>query len=129
VRTAKVIYTGQLALANVGARGRNREIPQEYIDRLDPNGVHVVGITLPHEHVNGVRVEPHMRVQVYAKMADAAPEDKPTELWLDMDLDDYNRLREIVKDPTTGEWRDKNAMDDVTGPDTGHRGRAQDGVA
>jgi hypothetical protein len=128
VQTAKVFTTEQLVSANTRARGRNREIPPEYIDQLDPDGRHLVGITLPHEHVNGQRVPMHMRVQLYAKMRDHAATD-PVQVWLDMDLDDYNGAAEIVKDPTTGEWRDKNALDEPTGPDSSHRGRAQDGVA
>ena len=89
----KTADTHQLCLLADAARNNNynRQFSQEFIDRLDPDGFHLVGITLPHEHAQGVKVDPHIRGQWFCKMKDA---DDPEMAFLDMPLDMFNGLDE-----------------------------------
>ena len=66
----------------------NRALTDEFIAKLDPDGVHLVTMVMPHEHAQGVRVEPHYRCQVFAKTIDRDA-DHPAEVWLDISDGDY----------------------------------------
>lgn len=52
---------------NARAEGLNRQLPDEFIDTLDPDGIHVVEPLFHHEYAGGRLVDLHMRCQVYLK--------------------------------------------------------------
>jgi len=76
------------------AANYNRALPDGFIAGLDSDGIHLVAMAMPHEHAQGVRVEPHWRCQIFVKMADQDL-DHPAEVWLDIADGDYNALPEV----------------------------------
>lgn len=68
------------------AQGRNRSVNEDgFAQRVDPKGLHVMGLSLPHNKVE-------MRTQWLCKMNDT---EDPTEIWLDVD---FSALRECTTD-------------------------------
>lgn len=87
----KVFDTETLAKANRMAieRHYNRSLTDEFFEKADPKGIHVIHISMIHEHAEGKPVAPHMRCGIYAKLLDKM---EPTEVWLDVDMDTYESL-------------------------------------
>jgi hypothetical protein len=97
-KTYKIATTPQLIEINRRSRRNkyNRTLDSTLTLLLDPQGIHVQGsIVLPHEHAQGVKVDPHWRVQLMVKLVG---DDKPTQLFLDMTDDDYRSLVTVDKD-------------------------------
>jgi hypothetical protein len=68
------------------AKGRNRSVYEnKFIQEVDPNGTHVMGLSFPHNDVE-------VRTQWMCKMKDS---DEPVEIWLDVDFD---ALKECTTD-------------------------------
>jgi len=100
---------GILALAKDAAfdsqagQSRNRSA---CIDKLaavlDPDGVHLLQMSMPHDHVAGRRVDSHLRTQwLIAVKPDVKPARRFKEgippaqdLWLDVSFDAYNKHTE-----------------------------------
>jgi hypothetical protein len=60
------------------AKGRNRSVYEDkFIQSIDPNGTHVMGLSFPHNDVE-------MRTQWLCKMNES---NEPVEIWLDVDFD------------------------------------------
>jgi len=76
----KIIVTntpGLLHLAN-NASGRNRSVyEKEFAAKVDMNGTHVLGMSLPHND------DGEIRTLWVCKMKDS---DEPVEIWLDVDF-------------------------------------------
>lgn len=83
-------------LTTLSRRARNlglsRSLPQEAIDRLDPEGVHIAYIVVFAHNVDSSRGAIHHRVRVLAKMRD---EEHPVELTVDMRDQDFLRLHTV----------------------------------
>ena len=94
-------YMDTLTLAELNQRavaaGYNRALTDEFIATLDPDGIHLVHWALPHEHAQGVRVEPHWRLMLFAKTA-GQDADHPAEVILDVSDADYRALPEVDSD-------------------------------
>jgi len=73
-------------------REYNRQLSDEIIERLDPNGIHVTSFAMLHEHAGGVKVEPHVRTSVLLKLKDT---DDPASAFMDMDLPMYGTLADV----------------------------------
>ena len=70
------------------ASGRNRSVYEdEFMAAVDPQGVHVLGIQLPHNDVE-------MRTQWMCKMRDI---EEPVSIWLDVDFDVLNRVSQDLE--------------------------------
>ena len=72
--TARVVDTQTLSqLADSAASlGFNRQLPAEFVEQLDPDGVHVLVPLLEHRHRAGVLLgkdQWHIRCHVFAKPA------------------------------------------------------------
>ncbi len=68
------------------AKGRNRSVYEDkFIQSIDPDGMHVMGLSFPHNDVE-------MRTQWLCKMNES---NEPVEIWLDVDFD---ALKECTTD-------------------------------
>jgi hypothetical protein len=79
------------------AANYNRALTDEFIATLDPDGINLIHWVMPHEHAQGVKVEPHWRARLFAKIADQDKE-HPAEVWLDISDADYRALPEVDSD-------------------------------
>ena len=108
----KVLDTPKLRILNEQAieNNYNRQLDPKWLDSVDPDGIHVVGFTMVHEHAVGVAVEPHVRAQLFVKVKDQEKSqevwlDIPTqEVWLDIPMAYFNELPHVEKDEA-GEWK------------------------
>ncbi|MAI59020.1 MAG: hypothetical protein CML56_08610 [Rhodobacteraceae bacterium] len=83
---ATVTNTAGILFLVENAKGRNRSVyEEEFGEEVDPSGIHVLGISLPHNDVE-------MRTQWFCKMKGS---EDPAEIWLDVDFD---ALRECTTD-------------------------------
>jgi hypothetical protein len=89
---------GLLALAEDAKRhGRNRQADVEKLRKtLDPTGVHLLAFYMPHDHVAGVKAEPHFRTQWKAKLRG---DDVAADLWLDVSMTALQRAAFAVEVP------------------------------
>lgn len=62
----------------------NRQLSDDALDSLDPDGVHVIQPFMIHEHANGVAVDPHMRCRLFLKFEELTG---AQEAWLDIPFD------------------------------------------
>ncbi len=70
----------------MNASGRGRSVYEDkFVQSVDPNGTHVLGLSIPHNDVE-------MRTQWLCKMRDS---ETPVEIWLDVD---FNVLKECTTD-------------------------------
>ena len=99
----KVLDTPKLRILNEQAieNDYNRQLDPKWLDNVDPDGIHVVGFTMVHEHAAGVAVEPHIRAQLFVKVKD---QEKSQEVWLDIPMAYFNELPHVEKDEA-GEWK------------------------
>ena len=75
---ATVTNTHGLVNLVLNASGRNMCVYEDrFIQAVDPKGVHVLGIHLPHNDVE-------MRTQWFCKMRES---DEPAQIWLDVDFE------------------------------------------
>lgn len=83
----KVMDTDSLRLINdLAIKGeKNRALTDEFFEHVDPEGIHVEGFTMVHNDVE-------MRMMILAKMQNTLT---PHEVWIDVDFDVYNMLRDI----------------------------------
>lgn len=67
----KLCRTPQLVEAATASQQEelNRLLPDELLEALDPDGVHVVQPMMVHEHAGGQEVEQHLRCRVYLKVS------------------------------------------------------------
>jgi hypothetical protein len=73
------------------AEGRNRSVhSKEFVENVDPNGLHVLAFSFPHNDVE-------MRTQWLCKMRES---EDPVEIWLDVD---FKALEECTTDIETDE--------------------------
>jgi hypothetical protein len=69
---------------------RNRSAYVEVLEEvLDPGGVHVCKMMLPHEHVGGVRVTPHLRT--WWIIAVKKKKNGGGDLWLDVSMEAFEQ--------------------------------------
>lgn len=89
----RIARTPELRIIARNARnaGYNRQLPDEFIDTLDPDGIHVVEPLFSHEHANGKLVDLHYRCQVYLKEPGVV---EPKLAIVDLMDDDLDSLRE-----------------------------------
>lgn len=73
------------------ASGYNRQLPEDVVMALDPDGIHVIEPLFQHEHAAGKLVDVHWRCQVYLKEPDSI---QPKRAIVDFETDDLNALRE-----------------------------------
>jgi len=88
----KIVSTDQLytLVRSAKRRGYNRQIDLGRLrESVDPSGIHVLKDWMLHEHKAGVQCEPHVRCEVYIKVADRM---EPATAWLDVELEQFNRL-------------------------------------
>jgi hypothetical protein len=98
-------------------RGYNRQLDPDALKDLEWTNVLPVTFTLPHEHIAGEKVEPHIRVMVMVGAeADGSSDEKVT---LDISLERYQELPEI-KVPEKGELDLAQKVDGDT-PEGSHR--------
>jgi len=92
----KIAYTDEFVRIGRDSieRGFNRLLPDEFLDSLDPDGVHILTFNMPHEHIASQRVEPHVRTMWLAKVSG---QEKGVDVTLDMTLDNFNALSSVRK--------------------------------
>jgi len=78
----------------------NRTLPAEWIEKLDPEGHHLIVSIMSHQHTGGRAVEPHLRARVLLKLKDRGADD-PAVAHLDMTYEDYNALAALGRDAPT----------------------------
>ena len=71
------------------AAGYNRTLPQVDVERLDPEGFHIITDMMIHSHAAGEPVDPHYRCSVMAKVTD---QDEPFEGYLDVSFENFDIL-------------------------------------
>ena len=75
---ATVTNTAGILFLVENSKGRNRSVYEDkFIQSIDPNGTHVMGLSFPHNDVE-------MRTQWLCKMNES---NEPVEIWLDVDFD------------------------------------------
>ena len=74
VETVKMIGTKRLKRLNKLslARNYNQNLSDEFLERVDPHGIHFVAVLLVHDHAEGEPVRPHFRCEVLARMRDGS---------------------------------------------------------
>jgi hypothetical protein len=87
----KVIGTADLITANKTSRRKrqNRTLSSNFLKRLDPDGVHVIGFTMHHVNFEGT---PGIRARLYCKLT-LRPD--PAEVWFDFEPKDFQQLLEV----------------------------------
>lgn len=66
----------------LNASGRNRSVHEDrFVQAVDPEGTHVLGIQFPHNDVE-------VRTQWFCKMKGTL---RPAEIWLDVDFEALNK--------------------------------------
>lgn len=90
--TTRIASTPELRIAASHGRasGYNRQLPDEVVIALDPEGIHVIEPLMLHEHANGQEVQPHLRCQVYLKEPDSI---QPRRVIVDLETEDVEALR------------------------------------
>jgi hypothetical protein len=81
----KVVTTPQLLAVNANSEkhGYNRLLPASVIDKLDPNGFHVVKVHFVHGDVQCFRCLVHTKIKDH---------EEPVEGPLDINIEEYNKL-------------------------------------
>jgi hypothetical protein len=83
-------------------RGYNRLPSDELLDALDPDGTHVLVLSLPHDHIAGA-LDPeggHVRTEWMMKLTG---KEEAVNIFLDMTWENFNALPKIEKNED-GEW-------------------------
>jgi hypothetical protein len=84
-------------------KDRNQALDPEFVaEGLDPSGVHICDFAMIHEHQAGQPVAPHMRTRWLLKVKDSMT---PVQGLIDIDMDDYEQLKEQDEWPTTKRTR------------------------
>ena len=93
-RTFRIMDTPTLIKANETAirLEQNRTVTDEFIDKLDPDGTHVIGFSM--DHVNfygtpGIRCHIHCKVKV-SKV--------PVDVWIDITHEEFLALQQVTID-------------------------------
>jgi hypothetical protein len=91
-----------LAHCNVHAvmHDYNSQLSNDTILNLDLEGTNLLQPLMVHEHANGEKVEPHMRVQAYIKLRG---KDEPFQQIMDVTMEDWNNLVPVHKETSNGE--------------------------
>lgn len=76
------------------ARGYNRVLDPDVLDRLDPRGAHVLASIMVHTMAAGRPCEPHHRCMVMMKLVDLDITE-PYESTLDVDMDVWPELKSM----------------------------------
>jgi hypothetical protein len=101
VKTYKVLNTEDFR--RIAARSiemdYNRLPTDELLEDLDPDGLHVLVLAMPHEHIGGVRVDPHWRTEWLMK---ANGRMEPVNLFIDMSNEDYDSIPDRTKEEVHG---------------------------
>ena len=85
---ATVTNTRGIVHLVLNASGRNRCVYEDrFIQAVDPDGMHVLGIQFPHNDVE-------MRTQWFCKMLGSS---EPAEIWLDVDFDALANVKSKVE--------------------------------
>jgi hypothetical protein len=101
--TATVINTEDFKTISADSikREYNRLPSDELLDLLDPEGTHIMQLSLPHEHIAGVLdPEGHVRTMWMMKLTDKT---EPVTVYLDMTWENFNSLAKIRK-AENGDW-------------------------
>jgi hypothetical protein len=80
------------------AKGFNRPLPEEVVESLDANGVHVIAPFMIHNHADGEPVSEHLRCFAYLKEVDTMT---PSVAIVDMTFSDVEMM-EIAKERPNG---------------------------
>jgi len=91
VNTVKVINTPDLKWCNAHSvkAKQNRLLRDDFLERLDENGTHVVGFSMWHVNYAGTQ---GIRAQLFCKLADR---DEPVECWLDFMPEEFIGLASV----------------------------------
>ena len=89
-KEATPVQLAQIA-AEGDAMGFNRQIAEWVISELDPTCVLLVCPRLIHEHAQGVKIDPHLRTEVYFRLKNG---DEGT-AFVDMTFKSFNRLPKL----------------------------------
>jgi len=91
----KIMDSAELLFINnrSARKGYNATLSSDGLDAIDPDGIHVITMTMIHEHAGGAKVEPHVRAMVLLKVKDS---DVPRLGRLDMTFEWFNSLREVT---------------------------------
>lgn len=90
----KIMDSAELLFINSKSttKGYNATLSSAGLDALDPEGIHIITMTMIHEHAGGAKVEPHVRALILLKLTGS---DLPRMARLDMTFDWFNQLREV----------------------------------
>tara|TARA_S200002703_G_C3619492_1_gene190269 strand:- start:206 stop:493 length:288 start_codon:yes stop_codon:yes gene_type:complete len=72
----------------------NRKIHEKIVGMLDPIGVNILLHKLPHNHAQGAKVEPHLRLHILLKLQERA---EPVTTSVDVSFDLFNKHKNIYK--------------------------------
>ncbi len=90
MKTATITDTPGIMQLVLNASGRNRCVYEDrFVQAVDPEGTHVLGIQFPHNDVE-------MRTQWFCKMTGS---DTPAEIWLDVDFSALNKVGAEIEVP------------------------------
>lgn len=79
-------------IKEVSKIGYNRTLNCDAIESLDPDGTHLAKQLMPHEHIGGVLVEPHVRADVWLKFTNV---DEPVSTIIDIPMDTFLELPDV----------------------------------
>lgn len=85
---------------NGRVRGYNQQPSDELLERLHPEGTHMITHHLPHEHIAGELVEPHVRT-VWMCAVTNNGEQPVNHVLMDMSMSDFDSLTVLTKDGDT----------------------------
>lgn len=81
-----------LRLAEEGRKtGYNRQVSEELNRSADPNALHAVVLSLPHEHIAGQKVDLHYRLMMKVNLIEVQ---EPITLFMDVSAENYRTLHE-----------------------------------
>ena len=66
----------------------NRQVHELILENLDPVGINILMHKMEHNHAQGVKVDPHWRIFVLAKLGDRKA---PVTINLDVDMELYQQ--------------------------------------
>jgi len=75
------------------AWGYNRNLSDEFFEKADPRGTHILSVLMIHKHAQMRPVAPHYRCVVLAKMRRRR---RPTFVVLDLPMSAFQSLRDAV---------------------------------
>jgi hypothetical protein len=93
----KIVSTKTLCAItdDASSNNYNRILSSLAINKLDPEGTHVLSFVMEHQHAGGQEVPAHVRADAFLKFRD---EELPQKAIVDVPMDFWEQLKDVVPD-------------------------------